>query len=169
MRKFSFIFLAFTLVGCATPTPYQPISRLGKGYSDQRMTGNKYRVSFKGNPVTERATVETYLFYRSAEIALKEGFSHFRMINMNTDRKTHYESVSPMVYGYYNQDAQRFPYYIYGIQRTSNAGTMENTEYEAVAFVTFVKEKPTNNKDHYYSAKEVVENLKSKIIRPENK
>lgn len=158
--------MSFVFLGCATPTPYQPANYLGKGFKEQKLGQDKYRVSFKGNSITERDTVESYLIYRSAELTLKEDYPYFTMMNMNTDRKTHYESTSPVVYGMYNQDQQRFPYYIYGHPTAYRGGTMENTEYEAVAFIVMVKKPEEDKKDSFYKAKEVIKFLTPKIIRP---
>lgn len=156
------------VMGCATPTPYQKANILGKGYNDQKLDRDKFRVSFKGNKLTERDTVETYLVYRAAEFTLEQGYSYFRMIQWNTDRHTQHESISPVVYGYYAQNTQMFPYYVYGNPMMVRGGTMESNEYEAVAFVTMAEKLSAEQAEVYYNAKQVLENLKDKIIRPDH-
>jgi len=47
------------LAACATPSPYEPAeSDRGSGYSDERLATNRYRVTFQGNSVTRRQTVD---------------------------------------------------------------------------------------------------------------
>ncbi len=83
---------ALTLAGCETATPYQPIgahnSEAGGGYSDQQIEGNRWRVTFAGNSLTSRDTVERYLLYRSAELTVQQGFDWFSAYDRNTDRST---------------------------------------------------------------------------------
>lgn len=74
MRSILF-FLTVTLVaGCATT--YQPNGFSG-GFSETQLDKNVFRVSFKGNGYTIREGVEEMALLRSAELALKNGYSHF--------------------------------------------------------------------------------------------
>ena len=60
---------ALSLAACATPTPYQPLVRNGTatgGYTETRISSDRFRVSFQGNTITDRETVERYLLYRAA-------------------------------------------------------------------------------------------------------
>ena len=51
--------LATSLVaGCTQPTPYAPAVD-GKGYKEQQLENDRYRVSFTGNSATPRETVTT--------------------------------------------------------------------------------------------------------------
>jgi len=51
LRHFLVAASAFTLVACATATPYQPASELGAydGFSQQLIENDRARVSFGGN------------------------------------------------------------------------------------------------------------------------
>ena len=74
----------FGLAGCETATPYQPLNTANRdagGYSDHQIEANRFQVSFSGNSVTSRETVERYLLYRSAELTLAAA-------GRSTDRKT---------------------------------------------------------------------------------
>src|SRR3546814_9213446 len=76
---------------CASPTPYQPATGYGfnrTGFSEQRIESNRYMVSFSGNSLTSRETVERYLLFRAAELTVQQGFDHFILVDRNTDRKT---------------------------------------------------------------------------------
>jgi len=74
---------ALTLSACVTATPYQ--AQNGKitsyGYDDTRIEPGKYRVGFRGNSSTDRATVENYILLRAAELTVAEGFGHFVVLD----------------------------------------------------------------------------------------
>ena len=61
------------LSACATTTPYQAASKPGgfDGFSQTLLDDNTARVTFGGNSLTDRETVENYMLYRSAELALE--------------------------------------------------------------------------------------------------
>jgi hypothetical protein len=83
--------VAAGLAACATPTPYQPLNPADAsagGYRDARLDATHWRVSFVGNTVTSRETVERYLLYRAAELTVGQGYDWFEEIQQNTDRKT---------------------------------------------------------------------------------
>ncbi len=81
------------LAGCTSPTPYAPREPGGyTGYTDQRLDENRYRVTFTGNSVTRRETVEDYLLLRSAEVTLQSGFRYFVFDTRDTEAKTNYRS-----------------------------------------------------------------------------
>jgi hypothetical protein len=84
------IAFAGLLAACVTATPYQPAPPRGFGYSEERLDQNKYRVTFRGNSLTKRETVEDYLLYRAAELTLQNGYSHFLIIGRDTEAKTRY-------------------------------------------------------------------------------
>ncbi len=154
------------VASCATSTPYKEAGARGEGYKTHKLDDTKFRVSFRGNRLTERDQVETYLIYRAAEVTLKEGFTHFVMNNLSTDRKTEYEAASPAIYGYYMPNAGTFPYYVYGNPNAPRSGTLEDTEYEAVAYVSMVKAPPQAIAASYFKADEVIKNLEPHIKRP---
>ncbi len=165
--KFGIISIIF-LTGCVTSTPYQPADYLGNGYKDVQLTDNKMRISFKGNKVTERETVETYLFYRAAEVTQDKGFRFFRFTHFETDRMSETESMSPAFYGFYPRDRRRFPYYVYGPNQPYG-GTVTHNEFEAVAFVSMAMDLKKGDEESYYQASQVIKNLQSKIKKKELK
>lgn len=87
---------AAVLAACATATPYQPASKPGAfdGFSQTMIENDRARVSFGGNSLTDRETVENYLLYRAAEIAVERGFEYFTLQQRDTEEKTRV-SVSP--------------------------------------------------------------------------
>lgn len=83
--------LAAGLSACATATPYQPNipgQAASGGYSDIRLGPNRFRVTFAGNTLTSRETVERYLLYRAAELTVQNGGDWFLLDNRETDRTT---------------------------------------------------------------------------------
>jgi len=166
MKTLLLLMIPALIFGCATSTPYQEAGVRGEGYKTHKLDSTKFRVSFRGNRLTERDQVETYLIYRAAEVTLQEGFTHFVMNNLSTDRKTEYEAVSPAIYGYYMPNAGTFPYYIYGNPNAPRSGTLEDTEYEAVAYVSMIKSPPQAKAFSYFKADEVIKNLDPHVKRP---
>ena len=82
---------ALALAACATPTPYQPATGSGfyrNGYSDQQIEPNRYQVSFAGNSLTSRETVERYLLYRSAQLTLERGYDYFILADRDTNLRS---------------------------------------------------------------------------------
>ena len=76
--------------GCASPTPYQPLSsasRTSGGYSDQLLAEDRYRVTFAGNTLTSRERVESYLLFRAAELTLQRGYDWFLVIDHEMDHE----------------------------------------------------------------------------------
>lgn len=84
--------VALLLLGCAKPTPYQPASG-GFGYADQQIEQNRWRVSFSGNSVTPRDTVQNYLLYRAAQLTRETGNDHFTIVDQSLERSTYYHGT----------------------------------------------------------------------------
>ena len=98
--------LAMGLAGCETATPYQPLrpgTEQAGGFTDQRLDANHYRVTFQGNTLTSRATVDNYLLYRAAELTVNSGYDWFQPVSQHTDRdkQTYVEPWGPGPYGYW--------------------------------------------------------------------
>jgi hypothetical protein len=68
---------AAMLSGCATT--YQKVSLTG-GYSETQLGENIFQVSFKGNGYTSRERVSDFTLLRSAEIAIKNGYRYFVVV-----------------------------------------------------------------------------------------
>ena len=70
--------IVLALSACATA--YQPQGLTG-GFSDTQLDTNIFRVSFDGNGYTNAQRAEEMALLRSAEITLKNGFTHFIIID----------------------------------------------------------------------------------------
>lgn len=81
---------ALLVSGCATPTTYRPATGSGfsrTGFSEQQVEPDRFLVTFSGNSVTERDTVERYLLFRAAELTLQRGYDYFITVQRDTDRQ----------------------------------------------------------------------------------
>jgi len=95
--------LVALLAGCAAPAAYEP-RRTGQvtGYTDRELAPGRWRVTFTGNSVTPRETVEDYLLLRAAEVTLASGGTHFLFDNRDTRAQTRIfaDPLGPRGFGY---------------------------------------------------------------------
>jgi hypothetical protein len=161
------IVTSWTIMGCSTATYYQPASSNEEpGYRDQKIEDNKYRISFVGNAVTPRETVELYLLYRAAELTTQNNFDYFVFSEHQVDAKTEVSGSSSAagVYGYGAYGRRGFPYY--GMGMSSNISTQ--THYETVAYIKMQKGKAPDSLAYAFDAKEVMKNIGPRVLRPPN-
>jgi len=185
IRLIGALLLAGMTLGCGTATPYGPAID-GKGYSQRQVENDRYRISFAGNSLTPRDTVETYLLYRAAEITLQSGNDHFRVVDQDTEAETtYYDTVTtpPGVgfYGstfydrratHYRRYHHSFPYAYRPFGRYDTITSHPVTRYEAIAnIIVFSTDRSesglTGEEDHSYDARDVIMRLGPTIIRPE--
>lgn len=187
-------FAALALLGaCATATPYQAALNSDRGYSEQQIETNRYRVQFAGNSLTDRKTVETYLLYRAAELTKVNGYDYFRVVRRDTDAESRVVPVGGPAYSpFYNhffldyryfgprsayfRDPYRRAFYPgpayysrYGYYDPFWGGPAEYremTSYVASAEIVMSKgEKPDDVA--VFEADQVIFNLTGQIVRPE--
>lgn len=154
------------VAACATPTPYQPAAGPnGDGYTTQRIESNRFRISFKGNSVTTRQTVDTYMLYRAAEVTLENGGDYFVIANKDVDKNTAYEN--------YGDDLACGWWGGWGWRRGFGPGfcgggidyTRPINSYDAMAdIVTYRGPKPAANRDAY-DAREVMTSVGPTVVR----
>jgi hypothetical protein len=95
---------ALALSACETATPYQPAvagNTQSGGYSDQQLEANRWMVTFSGNDLTSRETVERYLLFRAAELTLNQGYDWFETNDRNTNKQSSYIGDGPAWGGYW--------------------------------------------------------------------
>ncbi len=153
------------------PTPYQPGAGYQGGYTESRLENDRYRVSFKGNSLTNRETVENYLLFRAAELTLQNGYDTFTIVNRDTDKDSRLRSSgAPMMYSrlsytYYHprygwmRTWEPYPYW-WGPQSYE-----EITRYEAFAEVVMSRG-PKGSDPNSFDARQVSQNLAGNIQRP---
>lgn len=94
---------ALLVSGCATETTYRPATGKGfyrTGYSERQVETDRWLVTFAGNTVTDRDTVERYLLFRAAQLTLQNGYDYFVMVDRSTDRQAQtYSTPGPGGWG----------------------------------------------------------------------
>jgi len=94
VRAIPLLVAAGLLAGCMTPTPYAPRAEGEKtGYTDRALTQTRYRVTFTGNSVTPRETVESFLLLRAAEVTRAAGYASFMFDTRNTKANHSYDAI----------------------------------------------------------------------------
>lgn len=172
------------LAACATSTPYAPAdSGGGYGFNEQKIEDDRYRITFRGNSLTQREQVETYLLLRAAELTLAEGYDHFIVVEDDTEKTTTYTGVaSPALggfgygfgpYGFYG--ARAFPYYGFGPGFGPGFGgglggdinIRARDRYSAVAYIVLGRGEKPDDVMTAYDASEVVRNLRPLVEQAE--
>lgn len=161
---------ATAMSACSSgPTPYQPAAAgYSRGYSETKLEDTRYRISFKGNSLTERETVENYMLFRAAELTLQSGYDTFTIVSRDTDKdkRTRYTG------GFYGP---RFSYMYYS-PRWGWVGGWDPfwdmpahretiTSYETFAEIVMSKG-PKGSDPNAFDARQVSQNLGSTIRRP---
>jgi hypothetical protein len=201
LRHLALAASAAILAACATTTPYQPASKPGgfDGFSQTMIENDRARVTFGGNSLTERETVENYLLYRAAEMAVERGFDTFTLAERAVEEKKRVRvSPSAGLYDSYFDYSFFRPRYgwshgyhysrfggFYGRRGFGRRGfghsgfgydpffndydVREITKYRATAEVKFGRGAKPYGKDNAFNAKEVLQNLGPTITFPEEK
>jgi hypothetical protein len=174
-----------SLSACATATPYQPNVKgqaVSGGYGDQKITADRFKVTFAGNSLTSKDTVERYLLYRAAELTLAEGYDGFIMADreVSKDSRTYLEPgpgrFGPgFAYGYWRPSWRYFgprygwrswdPWYSDRFW-ADDLDTRTVTRYEAMAEIVLYRGVSPAGPERSFNAREVVTNLGPGIVRP---
>ncbi|WP_300552896.1 hypothetical protein [Maricaulis sp.] len=174
MKRSLLILLSITVLAACTsmPTPYQPAVGSRWGYEENQIETDRFRVSFGGNSITDRETVETYLLYRAAELTVEQGYDHFEVVERNVDSETRRfpsELHNPRYRGF-------FVHYSYYHPRWGWRGrydpfwddmhTREITRFEASAEIV-LGEGPKPDHPRAFDARDVMSNLADDIVLPQ--
>ncbi len=176
--------LTLGLTACETATPYQPLERgsqVSGGFTDQKLDTDHFKVTFKGNTLTSRGTVESYLLYRAAELTVAQGYDWFETVDRHTERdKRTYIDSDPFygpgyAYGYFR------PYWnfygsgygwrawgpFWGTPFWGDTATVSTVEkFEASAEIAMRHGPKPAGDAKALDAREVLANLGPKITRP---
>ncbi len=171
---------ASVLASCATPTAYQPAVGSGMsraGYWDEQIESDRFRVTFAGNSLTSRETVERYLLYRAAQLTVEQGFDYFVLSDRDTEKKTRTYVDRPFSAGMWGGWGPSWRYYrprygwrgwspFYGDPFWDNDIDVRTVDrYEASAEVVVGRgRKPDNVRA--FTAREVIQNLGPSIQAP---
>ena len=168
-----------TLAGCESATTYHPATGHGfnrEGFSEQRIEANRFMVSFAGNSVTSRDTVERYLLYRAAELTVQNGYDWFELVDRNTDRKTRTyvsDPFRPGPWGYWGVSWRYhrpgFGWGFYDPFWGDPWGPVDvNTidKYDAHAEIVMGHGERPSGDVHAFDARDVIQNLGPTIVMP---
>jgi hypothetical protein len=161
---------AALLAACESgPTPYQPgaANSSDRGYSESKIENDRYRISFKGNSLTDRETVENYMLYRAAELTLQSGYDTFTIVNRDVDKDSRTRQ-----YGGYMGTRLSYTYFVpgYGWMGAyepywTPSRYDQVTRYEA--FAEIVMSRGAKSADpNAFDARQVSQNLANQIQRP---
>jgi hypothetical protein len=161
---------AAALAACSTgPTPFQSAAGGGYGYNEQQIEQNRYLVSFSGNSLTDRQTVETYLLYRAAELTRERGFDHFIVVRRDTDADTRYVGHGPGYSAFsvrYRYFHPRHGWYGFYDPFYNDVNIRESTRYEASAEIVMGRGAKPARADAFDAA-DVIRNLEPRVRRPD--
>ena len=170
MRMLLLAVAAGLLSACAPATPYHPAVSDRYGFEEQRIESNRTRITFRGNTLTDRETVETYLLYRAAEITIEQGFDYFIVADRGTEEVSRLQSTG----GYRPRFA--FDYWYFSPRRgwspwydpfwDEPTSYREVSRYEAVAEVAMFRGQKPQDDANAFDAREVQTNLQGRIVRP---
>lgn len=169
---------ALALAGCATPTPYQPLITRGAttgGYTEMRVNSDRFRITFSGNTLTSRETVERYLLFRAAEVTVGEGGDWFALADRHTDRQSR-TIYTGDPFGYdlwrptwaYMGRGRWMVWDPWGPSRFwADDRSIERVDkYQATAEIFLGKGPKPVNDPSAFDAREVIRNLGPTIMRP---
>jgi len=148
------------LAGCATPAPYAPRAPgQATGYTDRQLSDNRWRVTFTGNSVTPRETVENDLLLRAAEVTLAAGKTHFLFDTRDTKAQTRYDAI-PTGPGYgpafgYWRFRPRWGYDPFG----PDVDIVSTTKYESYAEIVVLNDAEAAHEPRSVDARAVIAHL----------
>ncbi len=158
MRLLLTFVLPITLSACATA--YQPQSFSG-GFAETQLDTNVFKVSFRGNGYTNPEKAEDLALLRSAELTLKNGFTHFAVIDSQY-REKHGSYTTP-TQSYTTANATAYGNSAYGTARTTTTGgqTFHVSKPSTTNTIMCFKEKP-DTQGLVYDAQFICNSLGSK-------
>lgn len=159
------------LAACAEPTPYAPrTADSSTGYTDQQLAANRYRITFTGNSVTSRETVENYLLLHSAEVTERAGYPYFVFDTRNTAANTtyysDYYSSFPTFVGFhrFHHGFHSFAFFPepFGYEGYSRP----ITRYQAYAEIVLLSPEQAKSESRALSARDVISHLQPAASQP---
>ena len=84
MRTLILIFILTSLIsGCASQPEYRPAKNNGPGYSEQKITEDRYRINYKSRH-SDIAKTTNYAQLRAAELTKQQGYDWFVVSHQET-------------------------------------------------------------------------------------
>ena len=122
-------------------------------------------MSFRGNSIAPRETVESYLLDRAAEVTLQTGNDRFRIVKQEIESETVYRTT---LSGFNTFGFRRFNYNYQPLFADFATGSSRPiTSYEALANIIVIPGEESQHDDQTYDARDVIEKLSPTIIGPQ--
>jgi hypothetical protein len=100
MRVIAAALFCLGLAACETPTRYEAATRPDAiGYSEVRLETGRYRVTFQGGDGASVGKVEDDVMRRAAEIALRDGFDWFEVVDRGGEARPPHASSAISIGG----------------------------------------------------------------------
>ena len=176
MKKIiTFILMTLLVTACASKPEYRPANKGSVGYSEQKITEDRFRVQFKSvsNSVADAAD---YALLRSAELTQAQGYDWFVITSKETFVES--EKVQPASSiglshqqrverrcGLLTCETYRRPSSEVGV---AFSGTNTNSRKEVHSILEIRLGKGVMSNESSYSAADVVENLSKKLATKAN-
>jgi hypothetical protein len=157
------------LAGCASPTPYGPrLEGRETGYTDRELTPTRYRITFAGNTVTPRETVETYLLLRAAEVTRAAGYESFVFDTRNTQAHTSYQAVPAFPADpWYGPWGRPYPYWGgFGFAYEPAVDVVVRTKYQAYAEIVLLTAEQAKSEPRAIRAADVISRIGPDAVPP---
>src|SRR6266446_847886 len=96
--------IALVLLGCATPYQRNQLrGGVAGGFSETKLAPDYYRVTFRGNGLTQPERASDFALLHAADIALENGYPFFEITNAESSSEHHgagsVGTVGPYVVG----------------------------------------------------------------------
>lgn len=152
-RNAAMLAAAAILAGCATA--YQPSGATG-GFEEMRIDAETYRIRASGNALVSLSRMNDYVLLRASEIALQQGYSHFRILTSSG----RYDTLTTTTPG--SVDTNTYKGKTYATYTPPTASTTQFPRSEAI--VRLMKGKPKEGVS--YEARSVYDSLAPKYKQP---
>lgn len=159
------------LAGCMSPTPYAPrTAGADSGYTDRELTPNRYRITFSGNSVTPRETVESYMLLRAAEVTRAAGYQSFVFDTRNTKANTTYQTVpyypAPDPWWGYRRGFGYWGGYGFAFEPTMDV--IARTKFDAYAEIVLLTPEQAAREPRSVVAADVIARIAPDAVRPKD-
>ncbi len=133
------------LTACsASPTPYQ-VADGGGGYTNRKLENGGYQVTFTGNGVTPKESIQEAALFRAAQVTLQADSDYFEVLSNTVEPMS--ESVDDSGFGLSS---------LFG--DSSDGGSVGTLDF------VLVEGEPTNGGPNIYNAGELIGKLRDNVL-----
>lgn len=167
MKTTLLIMSILILVGCASKPDYRPANKGSTGYSEQKISDDRYRVEFKSvsNSVADAGD---YALLRAAELTQAQGYDWFVVTNKETFVESKSHAPTSSVSATRGQQVERSCGLLTCETRTRLVNEMgvqisnHDSRKEVHTLLDIKMGKGIKPNDNSYSAQDVIDNLSAK-------